>query len=689
MTTYHLYLDETGSFEPGDLSAIGGICAPTSLSRAEAETWWAEVLGHPRVEPFHANEFAGDLSALLLRAIDAWRARGCTPVILEHVTRGQIVDNATTYVHVFADGITKVARTMAGAAGTPMQLALLCANRRVPDAPGSDRKVPMPYSLYESRLHERIAIEALRGPVRLRDPKWTYSLGFASATEDPRLMMADLACYAWRGGKKFRPEALAAYKSFLEGHRYKSLQSDDDERIRSLLAQGAHGPALLEVAASLTGSTTHRPWQLDLRDTLVGELAELDGATRDAALEVLMGRLRHEVEVRRDFDLATRLLQTWHKHLLPQLETGLAQAGRQEIAWAAAQARGLELALANHRGAVAEAERILAALTPARDQLAGRFERLPLALHIRILEAVHRTNTYDFELAHTQMAGLASTLDSLLALMADLAPGASLDALRSDLLGRVLGTGLQAATMASRRNPAMYEAARSLSDLALTEFASLSDRQRQAGYRAQLETDAGQLDEARNYLALAMGLEPGAPLDTMAQTAGRSPFWAMHLARYWAAVARAGSAGEAAALRAAFLAAGLDELPAWSTGQHPAHVYFWKSGVALAALKDQARARRCLDRAIRMAEDPPAGLTVRTIGLAAQLDRLGLLLGSGDGNALRSARKTLDGTLKALLDDGSPAAMRHYFEKWPQAIEVALGKGDRAALTELSDKVPY
>lgn len=688
LPTYYLYLDETGSFEPNARSAIGGLCSPTPISRADAEAWWEEVLGHPRGEVFHANEYPGDLSKLLSRAIEAWQTRGWNPLILEHVTRGQIVDNATTYVHVFADGIVKVARSLARKAGKDFNLQVLAANRSLPVSPGSDTKERMHRDLYESRLKERIAVEMLRGAVRPKDPTWTYSLAFASATQDPCLMMADLACYAWHGGKRLSSEVQDRWQVFLGPHYYQSLRSADDERIQHLREQGAHGAALMEALALLAHSKQHPLWLLDLRNAIIDDLAEFDAATRDTAIEAVMARLRYEIDVRRDFQAGELLLAAWKKHFVGPLRNALPGASHPEIAWVEAQTLCFELAAANHRGAVGQAENIMRVASPLGVTLAGRFERLPLALHIRILEAVHLTNVYAFKEALASMRDLAHTLDNLLSLMGELTPGANLSTLRSDVLGRALGTGLQAATMAARREPALYDVARDLSERALQEFESVSDRQRQWGYRAQLETDAGQWASARQYLALSLGVSLDAPMEDLVKTAKANPFGVMHLARYWAAITPYVSV-EAESLRQAFLQDGIDQLSVWQAGVHPAHVVFWKSGVALAALGERARARVSLDRAIQLAEAAPEALTVRTIGLGAQADRLALLLELGEKNALRAASEKLQSTLQAVAGPTAPMALQAYFSGWPQRLGAALADGSSELLRALAAEVPH
>jgi tetratricopeptide (TPR) repeat protein len=656
---------------------------------AEAETWWAEVLGHPRVEPFHANEFAGDIDAIIARAIVAWRARGWTPFIVEHATQQQIVDNATTYVHVFAEGVTKFARRRALASGTSVSLELLVANRSLPVSPGSDVKERMSRDLYEQRLRERIAVEEVRTPTRSREPTWRYVMNFASAMHDSRLMMADLACFAWNRDRRMPAGVLHAWQAFLEGHAFVALRSSDDERIRHLVERGAHGVALQELLAVMSSFETQPAWLVRLRDFVVPEVSTLDFQSFDAALAPVISRIRYEVEVRRDFDVSRRLLSAWRKHLVPALSASLPDAERGRLDWLLGETLALELSAANHRGHVARAEQVLRELEPFRGRLAGRFERLPLALHIRVIEAVHRANIYDHEGAYREMEALSGTLDSLLSILAELAPDAELGSLRSDLLGRALGTALQAAMMAGRRNRMMFDVARTLSDRALGEFEATADRRRQHGYRAQLETDSGALELARGHLAESLGLQPGAQWMEMCRVAREQPFGVMHLARLWAALAAAGSTSEASDLREAFLTNDLARLPAWDSGMHPAPVVFWKAGAALAALGDLVAARPYLDRSIRLSEGDAEALTVRTIGLAAQLERMAVLLHLGEGNALRTATEQLSVTLKAVTAPTAPDSMRTYFGGWRAAVTRAVDERDAAALRKLECDVPY
>lgn len=693
MPACHLYLDESGNFKAGERSFIGGLWAEAEITAEEARAFWAELLGEPLRGTFHAKDYAGDRDRLLVRAVEAWQRRGWRAVVFDHVSQQTVVDNPTTYVHVFAEGITKFARMRTAGRKEPLQLKLLAANRVVPREDQPDYVDRMAPGLYVSRLEERVDLEKIRVPAPPVGGQWDWSLSFASATSDPRLMMADLFCNGWYGLSKRHEGTRRAVTEFLGTEVHQALRADDVERIRLHLERGEPSLALLDLFAHLSLSRQQPVWLQKCQDQVMAHLAGLSAQARDAALEAALDAIFRELEGRRNLSEAERMIEVWRQKILAPLRQACSPDEARRLAWAEVEALGHALAACNHQGALGRAEQHLQLLAPLRPLMAARFERLPLALNIRIMEAVHRMNAYDFVPARDSMRHLADTLFDLLGLMGELEPveGSEAGAVRSDLLGRALGTGLQAAFMAARRDPGGFEEARALSVRALREFERSDDLGRQLGYRAQLETDAGDLAEALSHLARSIGLPAEARPADIAMRALGAPFTAMHLARLWEAATRLGDLELARELQGAWQGSGLDRDPCWQEpAQHPAHVVLWKVGTALGRSGQIVKGRSLLDRSIKACEATTAHATIRTIGLAVQCDRMGLILRSQDAGMLRQAQETLRATMKAVFHAGQPESLRSYFAHWPQRVEELIqGRAEPKQWSELAWEVPY
>ena len=147
-----------------------------------------------------------------------------------------------------------------------------------------------------------------------------------------------------------------------------------------------------------------------------------------------------------------------------------------------------------------------------------------MALEVAFHEAVHASNTCDYLTVVDTMSRLGSELQDASDLLASLVSPTS-EGTRSDATGKALGTALQAATSAGRRDVAWYDEARALSERALRQFERDSDRRRQAGYRAQLETDAGQLDSALAWLARCVGVAPESSAREVVEAADATGSW--------------------------------------------------------------------------------------------------------------------------------------------------------------------
>ena len=162
--TCYLYLDETGSFNQGVRSAIGGFYAWTPVTDRDISTFWNDVLGHPLGnDKIHCCDHPeSTVSKWTCRAAERMSVLDWTPFIFEHVTRQWIVNNPTTYVHVLADGVTKLARMLSIMKRQPIDLHILAARRSLPEESDPSRPVPMPPDLYASRLKERLDFERLR-----------------------------------------------------------------------------------------------------------------------------------------------------------------------------------------------------------------------------------------------------------------------------------------------------------------------------------------------------------------------------------------------------------------------------------------------------------------------------------------------------------------------------------------------
>jgi hypothetical protein len=682
-TKLNVYLDETGTFNAdAQRCAIGGYRAPRPVTHDEARQFWAAVLGEAP-DDFHTTERSYEERARLVPAvITEMGRREWTPVIFEHLTRAFIVDNPTTYVYVFADGLTRLGRLATFEVAPPLTLDVLAACRSVPGA--DNVRVRMEPEIYARHLQERIEFERARAGARKSELSWDWRIAYASGTRDPRLWLSDFICNCWGALKKIPLPAREEFRAFVRPHTIAVFQADDHERIQLLLGRQEYGAALLDLLALSNGHSADPT----LTATMIRTLAALDGRTLENALTVPLFRIEHDVE-RRHFDAAEKSLRKFEEPILDGLERALGDRVP-ELAWARAHALNLALTAANHRGAVIQAEAVLERLRPLRAELSSQFERLPQVLHSMLNEAVHLSNTYDFLASYRKMLRLGDELLDTAGFFCDLLGAAS--AVRADAVGKTFGTALQAAIHAARRDPSLYDEARRLSDRARPHFVRQDDRARQASYRCQLETDAGDLESALAWLRDALDIPDATLDDLVARAAQGSRFDLMHVARIWEAAARLGHDDLAARIQAAWDHAGIPHDPYWTRHEpHPQAVILWKWGAAQAYRGQRTAALARLDTAVAHLEAGDENITLRSIALGVRAERLALLVGERESYA-RDVR-AFAARLEALTGPSMPEAQKAWFAPWSDRLGALRQPTDparaRAAWRSMAWDVPY
>lgn len=690
-THLHIYLDETGTFDKGDeRCAIGGFSTPDPPTLDEMDAFWRAVLGE-LPDTFHATEQRDDAFApVIARVLDEMARRGWTPVIFEHVTRAWIVDNATTYAYVMAEGLVRLGRLASHDATPPAELRVHAAWRTLPSADGSHLHRMQPDE-YTTRINERIAFERVRASAHADELKWTWTIDFGSATRDRFLWLADALCSGWRRQYRLPSEVGCKVREKLAPHTFSVLQSDDEERVLLLLGRQEYGLAILDLLSLAQTQPTPR-LQSIIRPRVIDRLVKLDARTLAAALTIPLFWGDENVEARAA-QMAEKALRLYEEQILDELEKRLPASRRIEIDAIRAQAVVLALTSANHRGAVTWAESLLERLRPLRNRLSRYFEQLPVVIESHFHEAVHRTNIYDFETARVNMQHLGNELQGLVEIFETVIDEGHGD-IRSDAVGRALGTALQAAFKSARRQPSLFAEARDLSDQALRQFAFETDRRRQLGYRCQLETDSGDLDAALQALRDLLSLDEAATLrQVVARAHDEGWFEVMHVARLWEAAARTAHGDLADGLQDAWAAAGLADHSHWNVpAPHPQGVILWKWGAALGYGGSLKRAIDRLTLAVRHLESEPDNVTLRTLALGARADRLAVMA-EHEPNRCGSERNDFVAAWEKLVADAMPRSQRDWFSPWRRALDEIGRETDttrqQKAWRRLAWEIPY
>ena len=201
---YELFLDESGNFTDGRPSLIGGVfCSSGQLTEELALQLLGESLSEvgldfPESGQVHGTELPKDVFApFALSLIRNMLAKEIQPIVFENQERIEIVDPDTTYIHLVAEGITRLFSALS-CAGRETALSVTAARRMVEDKQHQSALRAIPREEYLYRIKEHMATAMLRLGVREYRDQWSLD-GFrlGSARTEYTLMLADVICHAW------------------------------------------------------------------------------------------------------------------------------------------------------------------------------------------------------------------------------------------------------------------------------------------------------------------------------------------------------------------------------------------------------------------------------------------------------------------------------------------------------------
>jgi len=323
-----------------------------------------------------------------------------------------------------------------------------------------------------------------------------------------------------------------------------------------------------------------------------------------------------------------------------------------------------------------------------------------------VAQAVHYNDCFEHERASHRMKLVADYYESLSSLFCEALPGVFPDRVRSHLRAKALGTRVQSEMFLGLSDPIHLEVARQLSEDAVEEFESVSDKQRQYQYRCEVETAAGNLAEARTYLARSLQLSDdlhksiGHSINELDAAGVGQGFAILHWFRIGASALLSGNADEAGDFLQAIRDGNTLHTP-WCLGeipQYPAHGILRRITIVHAgnANRDQALAALQMLRALAGAQ--PSHLVLTAILLAAQTELSGAIW----NHHLHHARQLLDnknserlGLLQTLDQFKKSAATTfpkcwEHFENWPDQITAVLTDNEPPAmLIQLGGTVGY
>ncbi len=563
MSQWDLFIDESGTFDETKdgggssdgrrfPSLLAGIVAPRdAFTVNRAEQLLTHAYAGPPPEIVHGTESSKKgYNKRLARLGEALSSQSkLRAVRIVNRERLDFGDRVATYTNMLAELCVRVFEDLSRNHEGRIWLEVHYARWMVDG-------VQVPEGEYQRRLEERLAFALVRRGKAAQSRDWRIrQLRAVSGRKDRRAQICDLLCNGSHDDFcRCNAEARAALEAAFGERNYTWTVRALTERVDGLEAAGSIGYALHEIASAMPALEGEARAQAELQlRGLIDRLATMDAAARNVQLDGLVSWLKQLAEHRSDLALGLRAAN-WciaeiAKPLVARVDDVYAKATLFTF-------ERLALTASNHLGDLARAHTASEAMNELVPALTGRWEHAQTLLEALIHQAVHLNDTLRPDEAAQRMKAVAGYYEELGSLFHAALPTIFPPVVRSDLRGQALGTWLQAEMIAGLDDPVRVAVARNLSDQALEEFAAQQDRDRQAQYRAQLETYAADWPAARRWLATSLGDPDAATHDALgSRIAGldgfAQGFALLHWSRIGALAALAGASDEAAAFAGA------------------------------------------------------------------------------------------------------------------------------------------
>jgi len=658
---FDLFLDESGTFQtpaatPSQKgkekrfpSQLAGVLVPTgelttTLAEQILDKCHAEA-GLQMKETVHAAQEVGKTNDAVSfgrynkrigSLLGQLRDLGWNPVRLVNREGVDFGGKPQTYTNMVAELFVKICKQKRKEGLNRIGIRLFCAEVQVVDGP---RKFRLKSDVYKWRIQERKALIAIRQGYASESSNWDLvSLEVIDARIDKRLQICDLLSHAshdnfsWcvkRTTKPLFEQTLGAYNWTLLVHEWL-------ERADQLIADRSLGLALITLTERFIQNDLNESSRLEAQrylDRVLTDLTEMEAAVRDSQLSIILSWLEQLISLQRSTTLGYKLAKWLQDEVASRLCEALARVGRaSEIDWFAFALHLWALTACNHRGVLLLSRQESEKLDELNCRLAGRWEHSRLLMEGLVAQAVHLTDSFNFDLASARMELVAQHYGHLSGLYSRVFPDVFPEHIHSDLRGKALGTWMQSEALAGTLDNARLAKARQLNEEAINEFSTSDDKKRQYQYRCHLEILAGDFVSAREFLALSLGLdEPSheaiaAAIAALIDEPSAQGFALTHWLHLGARTLIGGHF-DSARFSTALSNSGLLN-SRWCLGQvpdYPAHSIFRRIAAIHAVQKETARAVTVIEALNRLDPLGQQQLIVGVIQLAAITEVAGLL----------------------------------------------------------------
>ena len=510
MKKYFLFLDESGTFESDEAapagknpSMIGGFLWKEKNQREENKKLRSRICSLTS-EDNHATEIdRTEKGKKVYNILSAAKEFNIIFVVFQNDRKKKIIDSTKTYLAVMTEGVIQLLKKLTILENDSIELEVVAGYKKDTTIPVTNSYVEgyIPRTDYEERLKEKLAIEKTklmsnsinRSVVRfdLKDDK-----------RDPFLVLCDYICNYWYTSpskafngsivlnKKTVPLRRALRELYDDDFIFPLFETEENEHVIRMVQDECFADVLFEACAGFLSESNAENAKrsfIKLRPKKIhsqlGNLCDYIGDvirfnSSDKLIETLLNgaeelyRYLKEKEIKEDRFIFDIMLY--------------------------------KAAYLNSKGELQEAEQILSEIEPKLVKYAAQTLDIDYLLIFYTRQAVSLAEKHKYR----KCIDLCDQMElMLLGVEEAIKSNGLLEGyeIRSEQLGKILGTKLQAQIALCILGKEEYENVVKVSERAISQFVYEFDLKRQFQYRAELEAACGHQSIAIGWLEKSFG----------------------------------------------------------------------------------------------------------------------------------------------------------------------------------------
>lgn len=649
-----MYLDESGNFkgQSAEPSIVAGFLAEHKLTEAEAAGLMRTVQKSDAryesisLEPFHAMEerspHKGPFIADILENLTA----EAVLVSFRNERGFAVVNSDITYLNVFAAGIVQLLVHLAKETADEIMLKVYYARRLVVRDKEKDGSVNIiGQENYQERIAERLVLRLAQLPGEIKR-RIFFELSEGSARKSKLLMLADIVCFALRGGKNSLSVDDRARIRELRCLNFNVMENDVWAKIRQLLVDEQIAEALYGWYG-VFGQELGTRYGGEFNTLLIDKLTQLSYEERHLQCEMLLQNITRLVS-ERQFKTASAIIGRLMQKLFPLLRKHGISFLELEMG-----VYFLRLTVAVNQGDTVSADKAIAAFKRCFQENEMTLEMVGAFVDFKLREISHLKNIFAFQEALTELDKLEKFVRQVLAAV-NMVDGLRGGTLKSETLCKIFTSrAFTWCCLFGFDERAKSEAVRNIEE-ALAQLPKAVGGERQYMLRSRVEYLSGNVAESFHWLEMAVS-RPGQKLiDVIAGDYSRWIFALMHYANIMAKAASVDS-GFAGRLYADWQRAGVTEWLEQQEMEYPLNLIWWKLGSY--KVQNGESAEDEFQRAIEYSFQNIKNYTVYSMGLAAAAEYLGRL----PVELFRERIEGLNEAYNLFKEQPVPQSMKRYF----------------------------